>query len=62
MFKKNKFEESFNYENIYPTTHDAVLCINKQKNQSKNICDETVVQINNEINNLPDQSVLQNQK
>lgn len=27
MFKKLKFSEKFNYENIYPTTHDAVLHI-----------------------------------
>jgi len=27
MFKKVKFSEKFNYENIYPTTHDAVLHI-----------------------------------
>jgi hypothetical protein len=28
MFKKVKFEDKFNYEFIYPTTHDAVCSIN----------------------------------
>ena len=27
MFKKVKFEEKFSYENIYPTTHDAICHI-----------------------------------
>ncbi len=27
MFNKLKFEEKFSIENIYPTTHDAVLHI-----------------------------------
>jgi hypothetical protein len=35
-FKKNSFKEKFDYENIYPTTHDAVLSI-LRKNKAKNI-------------------------
>ena len=35
-FKKNLFKEKFDYENIYPTTHDAVLSI-LRKNKTENI-------------------------
>ena len=35
-FKKNSFKEKFDYENIYPTTHDAVLSI-LRKNKTQNI-------------------------
>lgn len=33
-FKKQNFKDKFNYEFIYPTTHDAVLniCFNKKAN------------------------------
>jgi hypothetical protein len=36
MFKKVKFEEKFSYENIYPTTHDAVCYILNLSRQHKN--------------------------
>lgn len=47
MFRRTKFEERFDYEYMYPTTHDAVLHIchrktsrnpspaNKKKNEEK---------------------------
>lgn len=44
MFKKVKFEEKFNYENIYPTTHDAVCHINFMRQDSKTIIEMTTDQ------------------
>lgn len=39
MFKKIKFEDNFNYENIYPTTHDAVCHINFIREESNTVVD-----------------------
>ena len=35
MFEKNSFKEKFQYEQIYPTIHDAVLTIHKKKKSPK---------------------------
>ena len=35
MFASNLFSDKFSYENIYPTTHDAVLTILRRNKTSK---------------------------
>jgi len=37
MFKKVNFEEKFSYENIYPTTHDAVCHLVNISRQNSNV-------------------------
>ena len=46
MFKKLNFKDQFNYEFVYPTTHDAVLniCYEKSVEKSFDFPIETTVQ------------------
>ena len=44
MFKKLNFKDKFNYEFVYPTTHDAVLniCYDQNDKSTKNNHDSQV--------------------